>query len=31
VPRTSTVTGAAGTFTSTVPPLSVTVLELVLT
>ncbi|MEU4929532.1 LamG-like jellyroll fold domain-containing protein [Streptomyces yokosukanensis] len=31
VPRTSTVTGAAASFTSTVPPLSVTVLELVLT
>jgi alpha-L-arabinofuranosidase len=30
VPRTSTVTGAAASFTSTVPPLSVTVLELVL-
>ncbi|WP_330336789.1 LamG-like jellyroll fold domain-containing protein [Streptomyces sp. NBC_00557] len=31
VPRTTTVTGAAASFTSTVPPLSVTVLELVLT
>ncbi|MBK3571133.1 LamG-like jellyroll fold domain-containing protein [Streptomyces sp. MBT62] len=31
VPRTSTVTGAAAAFTSTLPPLSVTVLELVLT
>jgi alpha-N-arabinofuranosidase len=30
VPRTSTVTGAAAAFTSTLPPLSVTVLELVL-
>ncbi|MFJ9908421.1 LamG-like jellyroll fold domain-containing protein [Streptomyces sp. NPDC101152] len=31
VPRTSTVTGAAASFTSTLPPLSVTVLELTLT
>ncbi|MFF7168284.1 LamG-like jellyroll fold domain-containing protein [Streptomyces pseudovenezuelae] len=31
VPRTSTVAGAAAAFTSTLPPLSVTVLELVLT
>ncbi|QHA08057.1 alpha-L-arabinofuranosidase [Streptomyces broussonetiae] len=31
VPRTSTVTGAAASFTTTVPPLSVTVLELDLT
>ncbi|WP_405521126.1 LamG-like jellyroll fold domain-containing protein [Streptomyces canus] len=31
VPKSSTVTGAASTFTSTLPPLSVTVLELTLT
>lgn len=31
VPRTSTVTGAAASFTSTLPPLSLTVLELTLT
>jgi len=31
VPRTTTVTGTAATFTSTLPPLSVTVLELTLT
>ncbi|MFD1657503.1 hypothetical protein ACFSL4_04470 [Streptomyces caeni] len=31
VPRTSTVTGVAASFTSAVPPLSVTVPELVLT
>jgi alpha-L-arabinofuranosidase len=31
VPTSRTVTGAAATFTSTLPPLSVTVLELTLT
>lgn len=31
VPRTTTVSGAGQTFTTTLPPLSVTVLELTLT